>query len=129
MRCLVNSASIFLDVTSKIALRWKRCAGQSVINSSEGICRDNICLSRIPGEGLVVATGKFHCWSEMMFGFTKDTSVCNNGCFSQEKAMGCLCSQFMVTASPLYEPGGANQGCICHLECLIATVEWLSDNE
>jgi hypothetical protein len=30
-------------------------------------------LSRISGEGLVVATGRFHCWSETIFGLTKET--------------------------------------------------------
>ncbi len=78
-------------------------AGQSVIISGKGISRDNVCLSRISEEGLVVATRRFQCWREIIFWFSKEKSVCNNGCCSQEKAIGCLWSQFMVTASAMYE--------------------------
>ncbi len=60
-------------------------------------------LSRVSGEGLTIATWRFHCCSNVIFGFRKNRKVCNNGCASQVHAIGCLCSHFTVTASALYE--------------------------
>ena len=71
----------------------------------DGIWRGKVFLSQISVVGHVAATGRFHCWRELIFGIKNESNVWDKGSGSQEKSMGWACNHFNVVAIALYEAG------------------------